>query len=71
MNFDYILISTSVTLFAVFSMFSNINFITTFNWQNLSTSAWNISSRLNGYSIFALPVVSIELVCSPFMAFAA
>ncbi len=48
MNLDTNLVSRSPTLVLVFSKLSNMNANTSFNLENLSTSAENISSRLNG-----------------------
>ena len=52
MNFWAILTSTSDILVLVLSKFSMMNLITSLREPNLSTSAWKISSKLNGQSSF-------------------
>lgn len=52
MNFWAILTSTSEILVLVFSKLSMMNLRTSLRELNLSTSAWKISSKLNGQSSF-------------------
>ena len=67
MNLETILVSTSLIWLLHLLSWSKMNFSTSFRDPNLSTSAWKISSKLNGHSILD-PIVAdlfdwIVIVC--------